>query len=153
MIQSFKESCKIFGKKPFKFNGKVHSEHLVWLSNVINGFVSVKGVQNHCVNEEGISTDRHDKTEMQVETFKEWLKKSVQMTGKQPKNDMDALLIKVFEKGYKASRVMEMLASLPPTKVAEQRGKERPPHRPITPVAEDNFSLANTSTQNYPIIV
>jgi len=66
---------------------------------VINGFVSVKGGKNHYVNEEGITTDRHDKTETQVETFKEWLKKSVQMTGKQPKNDMDALLIKVFEKG------------------------------------------------------
>jgi hypothetical protein len=75
------------------------------------------------------------------------------MTGKQSKNDMDALLIKVFEKGYKASRVMEMLASLPPPNVAEQRGRERPPHRPITPIAEENLSLAGTSTQNYPIIV
>jgi hypothetical protein len=57
LIDSFKNSFKLFGKKPFKFNGKVHSEHLVSLSNVINGFVRVKGGRNHFVNEEGISTD------------------------------------------------------------------------------------------------
>ena len=65
---------------------------------------------------------------------------------------MDALLIKVFEKGYKASRVMDALASLPPPTVAEMRGRERPPHRPITPCVEE-LSLAGTSTHGYPIIV
>jgi len=55
----------------------------------MNGFVSVKGGKNYLVNENGIITSRHDQTEMQVELFKEWLKKSLQMTGKLPKNDTD----------------------------------------------------------------
>lgn len=119
----------------------------------MNGFVSVKGGKNYLVNENGIITSRHDQTEMQVELFKEWLKKSLQMTGKLPKNDTDVNQIKVFEKATKTSKVMEMLANLPSLENAEKQVKERPPHRPITPVqAQEILSSVNSSTI-YPILV
>jgi len=42
---------------------------------------------------------------------------------------------------------MEMLACLPP-KAEEQKVKERPCYRPITPINDDNASIA-TSTMCY----
>jgi len=57
LIHNFKESFKVQGKtRPFKFNHQPYYIHLIWLSNVINGFVKLKGGKNHLVNEEGIVT-------------------------------------------------------------------------------------------------